>query len=216
MVCAGSHTNLADRRSHRVGTFSTSEQHRRGSSTCAVNPSATTCVHWRCIISTQNMFHLIKKDICMHIYMHECHFGNFPGDNSNFHICKRVCREVWGRNGWHMTFTNHFQKGFAQQVSNTLNAGKSYCKLQEKENVWTSVYFIFITLPLKASVYTILILFKPQKSMGFAFSFHKYSPSICYLTYTFLGMETRDKKQCTEYLSKNSKKISLGSKKTYR
>lgn len=169
IVCAGSHTNLADRRSHRAGTFSTSEQRRRGSSTCAVNLSATTCVHWRCIISTQNMFHLIKKDIYMHIYMHACHFGNFPGDNSDFHICKRVCWEVWGRNGWHITFTNHFQKEFTQQVSNTLNSGKSDCKLQEKENVWTSVYFIFITLPLKVSVYTTLILFKPQKSMGFHF-----------------------------------------------
>ena len=167
IVCAGSHTNLADRRSRRAGASSTSEPRTRASSACAVNPSATTCVHWRCIISTQNMFHLIKKERYIYIYMHACHFGNLPGENSNFHICKRVCREVWSRNGWHKNLHKSLPERVLLnrfQIPWTLE--KAPASYRKRENGWTSVYFIFAALPLKASVYTMLIPFEPQKSTG--------------------------------------------------
>ena len=51
VIRAGSHTNLADRRSQCARRLGTSQQSRWGSSTPAVNPSATTCVHQHCIIS---------------------------------------------------------------------------------------------------------------------------------------------------------------------
>ena len=65
----------------------------------AVNPSATTCVHWQHIISTHNMFPSHKRYIFF--ACHTCHFGNFPGENSKFHICKHVWWEEWRGTGWH-------------------------------------------------------------------------------------------------------------------
>lgn len=190
------------RRSRWAGMFSTSEQHRRGGSTCAVNPQARQLPHVFLTVSNEHsdMFHLLNTHthINIHTYTHthtwcmHATWEHFLAITAH-PVFVSVCAGKHEAEKGHIILQVTSRECFLNKVQ---APSKPFCmQVPGKEEVGVPIRLISIASPLEASVPTqSWRLSNPGASHAATPSPHKFSLSFWYVTYTLLSMEKRDRK----------------------